>query len=251
MWRSPLLLSNPLVRFSVPLLSRASFHSTPSIARGSKHLDWFVREARAKELAPSWKTPAVFPLEPLHGKLRARAYFDFSFNAPQQRAAGGSEERSAATSAEVGGGGSSAVSGDVKGAVAASSNSTPLVVKRVVFELADDIVPLTVTNFLALAAAPRDTKRGYVGADVFRVQKGHAIFIGDASAGVEGRSGHSAFRARYFPDENFIARHSEPFVLAMASSGVHSNGSVFYITLAKAPHLGEWLCVLKGKIVIR
>ena len=244
MWRSPLLVSNPLVRLSVPLLTRASFHSSPSLARGSKHLDWFIREARAKELAPSWVTPAVFPLEPLHGKLRARVYFDFSFNAPPPRAAAAAVVAAAAAveGEAIVGGVAAEVAAKSSSSSSSSSNSPPpppLVVKRVVFELADDIVPLTVTNFMALAAAPRDTKRGYVGADVFRVQKGHAIFIGDASAGVEGRSGHSAFRARYFPDENFIARHSEPFVLAMASSGVHSNGSVFYITLAKAPHLGE------------
>lgn len=164
----------------------------------------------------------MFPADTLHGRARARAYFDFSFGAFAPRTAEDAGVASTTAAAAAGGGAASA----------------PL--RRVVFELADDIVPVTVANFLALATAPRGL--GYVGSDVFRVQKGHALFIGDAGAGASGRSGHSAFGARYFPDENFIGRHSEPYVMAMASSGVHSNGSVFYVTLAKAPHLGEFYC---------
>jgi cyclophilin family peptidyl-prolyl cis-trans isomerase len=69
------------------------------------------------------------------------------------------------------------------------------------------------------------------------VQKAFALYFGDLSAEGDGRGSVSAFPARFFPDENFIGRHSQPGVLAMASSGVHSNGSIFYVTLAKAAHL--------------
>lgn len=186
---------------NVSLFSRGVrlFHTTPAACRGTKHLDWWVR-ARAR--APR-TPPRVFPAETLHGRPRRRAFIDFS----------------------LGGGGAPA---EGKAAPALS---------RVVFELADDIVPVTVSNFLTLGARPRATT-GYVGAEVFKAQKGFAIFVGDAAAGPDGRLGHSSFRARYFPDENFIGRHSEPGVLAMASAGVHTNASVFYVTLAKAPHLG-------------
>jgi cyclophilin family peptidyl-prolyl cis-trans isomerase len=109
----------------------------------------------------------------------------------------------------------------------------------VVVELADDIVPITVGNFLALCARPEG--RGYAGSAVIRAQRDFAVFCGDFERGDRaGRGSHSSFPARFFPDENFIGTHSVPGVLAMASGGVHSNGSVFYITLAPAPHLGAF-----------
>ena len=42
---------------------------------------------------------------------------------------------------------------------------------------------------------------------------------------------------RYFADENTIGRHSAPGVITMANSGVHSNTSLFFVTLAPARHL--------------
>jgi len=207
--------------------ARALHASAPPL-RGSKHLDWYVRELRARELAATRVAPLVFPAEPLHARARARAFVDFSFGAPA-RAAGGDAAAPAA---------GAAAAAPAAAAPAGAAAAPRAALHRVVFELADDVVPVTVANWLALAAAPRGA-RGYAGAGVFKVQKGHAFFVGDAAAGPEGREGHSAFRARYFPDENFVGRHAEPFVLAMASSGVHSNGSVFYVTLARAPHLGE------------
>jgi cyclophilin family peptidyl-prolyl cis-trans isomerase len=70
------------------------------------------------------------------------------------------------------------------------------------------------------------------------VQKGFALHGGDWKLN-NGRGGHSSFGVPFFQDENFIGRHSAPGVIAMANSGVHTNSSVFYITLAKASHLGE------------
>ncbi len=73
---------------------------------------------------------------------------------------------------------------------------------------------------------------------------GVSAFAGDAAGGASGSGG------RYFPDENFVGRHTQPGVLAMANSGVHTNGSVFYITSAAATHLGAYffsLFVVKGQ----
>jgi len=54
-----------------------------------------------------------------------------------------------------------------------------------------------------------------------------------------GHGNCSSFPSTYFPDENFIGRHTKPGVLGMANSGVHTNGSIFYITTTAATHLGK------------
>jgi len=183
-------------------LMSSYFHTSASLFRGAKHLDWYHREVEKVERA----APPPYPVDSLHGRARARAFMDFSFDSPGE---------------------------------GTSSNEQPNVqnpnLSRVIFELADDIVPVTVGNFLSLCARP--PQEGYVGSHIFRVQRGFAVFGGDWKEGT-GRGGHSSFPARYFPDENFICRHTVPGVIAMASSGVHSNSSNFYITLAPAPHLG-------------
>lgn len=116
---------------------------------------------------------------------------------------------------------------------------------RVVVELADDLVPLAVDNFLRLCARPPG--QGYIGSEVYHVRKGAGFSLGDWERG-DGRGGHSAFAERYFIDENFIGRHTAPGVLSYANSGVHSNNSAFMITLAKLPHLGSsWAHTCAGR----
>ncbi len=84
----------------------------------------------------------------------------------------------------------------------------------------------------------RPAGRGYKGSEFFRVQKGFAVFGGDWRLNT-GRGGQCVFGTDSFADENFIGRHSQPGVIGMANHGVHTNTSVFYITLTPAPHLGE------------
>lgn len=168
--------------------------------RGSKNLDWYINAIARREELKDVVDPPVFPAETLHGRKRARAFIDFQTGR------------------------------DEPGVEPAIS--------RVVVELADDLVPLAVENFIRLCERPAG--QGYKGSEVFHVRKGFGITLGDWVRS-DGRGGHSAFDGRYFVDENFVGRHSAPGVLTLANSGVHTNNSVFTISTVKLPHLGAWL----------
>ncbi|CAM9279414.1 unnamed protein product [Choristocarpus tenellus] len=126
---------------------------------------------------------------------------------------------------------------------------------RVEFELASDVLPVTCENFLRLChGVPLPTygpdnlpydgmvekveggKLCYAGTKIHHITKGMGIMGGD----VEHKNGgwsHSSFQARYFPDEAFLIPHSTSGLLTMANSGVHRNGSQFFITVEPAGHL--------------
>ena len=95
---------------------------------------------------------------------------------------------------------------------------------------------VNLARLVQLCERPRG--EGYRGSAVMQVRRGFGVLLGDWRAG-NGTGGASAFAPRYFADENFCVRHSAPGVLTMANAGVHANSSVFFITLAKAPQLGE------------
>lgn len=105
---------------------------------------------------------------------------------------------------------------------------------RLEFELAHDIVPKTVENFIALAIG--SGKYTYKGCKIHDIVKNATIRAGDVELN-NGTMSHSSFSKRYFNDENFIIPNTSRGLLSMVSSGVHSNGSQFYITLAPAKHL--------------
>ena len=94
---------------------RSALHTSAWSARGSKNLDWYYNALQEREDEKTRVEQPVFPPEPLHGRKRSRAFIDF------QSGAEGSGE------------------------------AAPL--GRVVVELADDLVPLTVRNFLAVRSS--------------------------------------------------------------------------------------------------
>lgn len=105
---------------------------------------------------------------------------------------------------------------------------------RLEVELAHDIVPITVQNFINLILGKE--KFCYKGSKVHEIISETSIRLGDVETS-QGKLSHSSFKSRYFRDENFIIPHSSRGILSMVAPGVHSNGSQFYITLKPTPHL--------------
>ncbi|WP_342318768.1 peptidylprolyl isomerase [Corynebacterium mayonis] len=114
----------------------------------------------------------------------------------------------------------------------------------ITIELFGNHAPQTVDNFVGLATGERDyssknasgANEGpfYDGAIFHRVIPGFMIQGGDPTGTGMGGPGYQ-FADEFHPELQF----DRPFLLAMANAGPGTNGSQFFITTEKTPHLNN------------
>ena len=97
-----------------------------------------------------------------------------------------------------------------------------------------DKAPKTVENFVNLANGTKTGKPFYDGTIFHRVIPDFMIQGGDPTGTGRGGPGYQ-FADEFHPELQF----DKPYLLAMANAGPGTNGSQFFITVGKTPHLNR------------
>ena len=104
----------------------------------------------------------------------------------------------------------------------------------IAIELFGNHAPKTVDNFITLANGEKTGEPFYDGVIFHRIIAGFMIQGGDPTGTGMGGPGYQ-FEDEFHPELSF----NKPYLLAMANAGPGTNGSQFFITVAKTPHLNN------------
>eukprot|EP00866_Antonospora_locustae_P001500 jgi/Antlo1/1500/2046 len=109
--------------------------------------------------------------------------------------------------------------------------------ERIIIKLYTKVVPRTCHNFVRfIEGVERDGKIYSYKNNIFhRIIDNFMIQAGDVTHR-NGTGGFSVY-GRKFEDENFTKKHDRAGLLSMANAGRNTNGSQFFITVAKTPWL--------------